>query len=319
MKLFLQKLFLFSLFLAILLCLSAYFLGKLVNKKEYYSIDKNLTSLLLGHSRTECAYDTKYMKGFVNLGQSAEPYFFTFIKMRKILEANPQIRFIFVEFSENYLQEKFMSDWTYGDDFFDYHFSRFGHIMNISEVRYLFKHNPTAVLKALPLSLRNCYEFSINKSNSFIEFAELGGFQSHSGSFIDSLNRINSQKVKELISKSDDIVLAEDNLAYLDSIVSYAKRCGVNVCLLRSPIYPTYKNAITERFFDSVYKNRFSSISLIDLSNFRLPDSAYLDYHHLNKFGAAKVSDRLSKVVANELNMNVTNFFTIHSRVQIFY
>ncbi len=89
------SIFIFSLFLALLafVLINRYF-GDFKSKKEFHII-------ILGHSHSECAYNDSLISGVANFSQSGESYFYTFFKTKKLIEQNPNINTVLIEFSNN--------------------------------------------------------------------------------------------------------------------------------------------------------------------------------------------------------------------------
>jgi hypothetical protein len=82
--------------------------------------------------------------------------------------------------------------------------------------------------------------------------------------------------------------------AYLDSIVDLVTDREVKLTVLNTPVHPRYAKEIPSGLIialDSVWREMESTpgVRLLDLSGLSLPDSMYLDFDHLNVFGARTV------------------------------
>lgn len=64
-------------------------------KKENYILDKPIQSVIFGHSHSQCPFNDSLLPGFLNLSQSGEGYFFSYFKIKKVLNVNPHIKSVF--------------------------------------------------------------------------------------------------------------------------------------------------------------------------------------------------------------------------------
>ena len=74
--------------------------------ENYYIVDKSKSILILGDSHTECAIDDSIVSKSVNLSKSADAYFYSFVKLRKFLKINSDIKTVILGISEKSLYKK---------------------------------------------------------------------------------------------------------------------------------------------------------------------------------------------------------------------
>lgn len=85
-----------------------------VRNNRFYKLNDSVTGIIIGHSHAEGAYIDSLLPNTVNMAQSGESYFYSYIKLRKLLEANNNIRRVMIEVTNNNL-EKEMDEWTFGE------------------------------------------------------------------------------------------------------------------------------------------------------------------------------------------------------------
>ncbi len=107
--------------------------------------DKNI--LILGDSNTESAINDTILDNSINLSHSADPFFYSFLKLRKILPANNHIDTVLLSFSPHNL---FKNDWTFNEKHIHSRFGQYYPLMTIEDIRFLSKGNLRAVLTSSP-------------------------------------------------------------------------------------------------------------------------------------------------------------------------
>lgn len=105
MKKFVSKSTLFFLITTLLLTASLIFSNLIIDKNFNYKLDSNIKCLILGHSHTEGAFNDSLISNAKNLSRGGEHYFYTYVKARKTIEANPQISTIFLELTNNQISK----------------------------------------------------------------------------------------------------------------------------------------------------------------------------------------------------------------------
>jgi len=108
MKRFLNTVLAFLLVLTIVLLVSALFYG---HYKKQYLQDKNLNlgvninTLIVGDSHAETSFDDKVILNSRNIAFHAEHYLFTYFKVKRIIEANPQIEKVILSYGPHNLSQ----------------------------------------------------------------------------------------------------------------------------------------------------------------------------------------------------------------------
>ena len=141
MKLFLKKSLLF------LLGLSFAYLTFFVSSHRYFRkhgdfrLSKDTTRIILGHSHPECAFNDALIPATRNLAQSGESSFFTYQKLRIVLEQNPQIDTVFLEYSNDMIPQN-RDSWIWGNEKLNKNLPLYAPFMKWEDYRLILKKNP---------------------------------------------------------------------------------------------------------------------------------------------------------------------------------
>ena len=86
MRRFIHKtLFLVSSFLALILLLII-FLSIIIEDRATFKLDQNITHIVMGHSHSETAINDSLTMNSTNVSESGEAYFYTYIKLKKLIQ-----------------------------------------------------------------------------------------------------------------------------------------------------------------------------------------------------------------------------------------
>ena len=112
---------------------------------EQYQFDASIENLLLGHSQPECALNDSIIEKSVNRCQGGEAYFYTYTKLKKLLEVNNQIKTVYLSFSNNQIGKE-MDKWTYGDIYILDKYPAYFYEMSKNDKFVLIKENFKSVI-----------------------------------------------------------------------------------------------------------------------------------------------------------------------------
>ncbi len=116
-----------------------------VKYKINYKLDDQIEYVVFGHSHSESSLNDSLINNLKNLSSSAESYFYTYIKVKKILSNNPQIHTVFVEFTNNNIDIK-MDEWTWGEEYLMARSPIYFPIMDKNDCEYIYSKNPDIFL-----------------------------------------------------------------------------------------------------------------------------------------------------------------------------
>lgn len=288
-KTFVFIIILFTVLLSIVLISSYY-----VNKKSNFKLSKDIHSIILGHSHPEMAYNDSLITGFKNLGHSAETFFYTYYKLKKVVSNNPQISTVYLEFSNNQI-EAVMNDWTWGKDYLSYRYPIYNAFIDLEGQELLISHNMETYLNSISLATSNNLQWLSKKDFKFLK--RMGGYEFTKRTDLDSLLATDfKQNPQYAYSKT---TLANENLKYAQKIVSFCKSNNLNLKLIRTPQHPSLPVLRNEERFQNVKDSLFGDIEFLDFNNFTLENDEFADLDHLNYKGARRFSKFFNDVIHN--------------------
>ena len=265
-----------------------------VGIESNFRLDKNVKYIVLGHSHPECAFNDSVIKNFKNLSQSGESYYYTYFKAREILKHNPSIETVFIEFTNNQIDES-MNNWIWEEKYMNYRYPIYSPFISLSDKMVLAKNNFSGYMNALSLSLKYNLNKLINRDFNYSEI--IGGYQCLGISKVDSLimNDRNS------IVNSHDNKISDVNLSYLEKTIEYCKNKGKNVFIIRSPQHKKYQGYSNEDFYQKIIRDRFKTVKYLDFAFFSLRNKEYADLEHLNYMGGKIFSIWFNEILAMDI------------------
>lgn len=274
--------------------------NRTMRNNAYVRINQNTKFIVLGHSHPEVSLNDSLIANFSNCASSAEPYFYTFSKAKKIMEQNKKIEVVFIEFSNNQIN-KVMDDWTWDKVHISGRYPRIAPFLDYEDHKLLLEKNPLGFLNALSLSLNRNLTNIVYKSYDYSSLRN--GYLKRGGSKVDSLLKA-SQRVGEINNCETNISL--ENIHYLEKIIKYCNENNKKVILIRCPVHKMNPSLCNEAVYKHYLTTTFSKTAYLDFKNFPLLDSEFNDLEHLNTLGANKFSvffdDLLKAGLLNQKN-----------------
>lgn len=170
MKKFLIKTTLFVLFGVVSSYGLLLLLHHLIQNDDFYKIDKETSVIIVGDSHPETAYNDSLIPGFQNFGQSSDSYFYTYLKTKKLVENNPQINTVLIEFNNGQILPT-INQSIWDDKHINSKFPKYSSVMDSEDYGLLIKHNLKGVLNGKALSINNDLElFQQIENPSFNDF-----------------------------------------------------------------------------------------------------------------------------------------------------
>jgi hypothetical protein len=256
----------------------------IMRRGQFYAVKPGTTAIILGHSQPECGLNDALIAHTQNFSMGGEAYLYTYRKMQKLLDENPQIRTVYVSFANNQVESE-MDGWTWeSKSMYDF-FSRYAYLMEAQDYKLLLRHNATTVLEGQAKSFREFLTFMATNRKNCLRNKNWGGYLYLERHKVDSL-----LKTDYLQKNRRKYSLSEVNIRYLRKMVSYARRRGVVVVLLRMPAHPLLPVLENEPQYQDIRRRYFSDIPYIDFMSFRATSKELGDFMHLNHFGATRFS-----------------------------
>ncbi|WP_116126270.1 hypothetical protein [Lewinella sp. IMCC34183] len=239
-----------------------------------WSLPDDTHVLFVGASHIAKGVNDSLYEGSANLALGSERYLFTYLKLERLLTANPQVDTVFLEFAPTDMHRNTDSKYYTANEMSLYLPLYFPYFSEEEWKLYGRTNAPTVatllvqkVLKDIPRSIRTYGRFNPSEKQ------------------FDS--RQDQHEIAEWLDRGHAI-----NYRYLNKIISLCEAEGVNLIFLYMPMFRP-SEFYDEEYYYATYRDQFSQIELLDYSDLELPDNFREDEHHLNKFGARFFTERL--------------------------
>lgn len=294
MSLFLKKVFFFISFLLVGFITFYIVSCQIINSTTTFNIDKGISKLIMGDSQAECSYNDLFIKNTLNIADSGESYFYTYFKLKKILEDNQQISKIYLEFSNNKMfhneEEKILT----GN-----YVSRFEHYASFIPMKehfFLLKKSGKSFLRPFLRTLNRNLTHLMKLENSYNN-RKFGGYLKLENSKVDYINK-HKDSLSKFFSKRNffnvDNYKNTYTYKYLQKTIQLCQQKKIKIILMRSPKNSCYLLINSEVEFQKQIL-QFKDVPFLDFKDFPLKDSDYRDCEHLNYEGAKKISTFFDK------------------------
>ena len=290
MKQFIKKIFVFTsipLICLIVGLLIIFYISKTID----YKFNKSINEIYIGDSHIQCAVNDSLLNNSKNVSTSSESFYFSYYKLKKLIEENKNIEKVYLGVSYHSLS-------NYYDDFISGEYSpsvspKYFYILPIKEQFKLIRWN----LKNLPAFIKGIFSISYRYLFKDVTF-DYGGY---SNNFTNSMalkpsmeKRLHFQYYKGKVLNN----FSEINLAYLTKIIALCKANEMDLVLLNTPLHPYFKSKIP-----IIYINKFNEIvnthklKVIDFSALSFSDSCFIpDGDHLSVKGACQLTKELLRI-----------------------
>lgn len=281
-KLLLKFSYLIIIFGFIPICINQY-----LKNNSYYRTDKSVSILFLGDSHVECAINDSMINHSINMASSADTYFYTYYKLQKLTDANPDIHTVIL----GYIDEFFLKaddEYTYGEEYMGNKYPKYSQLISLKDKLFLFYKRPGVFLIATRDAIKQDYILLFKKPEKIYLTLNWGGY-------LYLIRDKYSQDVAERkrpganYKSSDSPPISPLNLRYLKKIVNYCDSRKIKLILLRSPLSNLCKRDNYE--FSILLQNELKNVEYFDYSNFPMEDKDFADLSHLNYVGARKFSN----------------------------
>lgn len=278
--------------------------------RTYCPIPENVDTIILGDSHTETALDPDVIPNSINISLSSEHYFYTYYKIRYLLNACHNIEHVIVGFSYHNLGKRddiylfADSPGSRVDIMYERYFLIVGHngikkLMSFSKVYWAkllkykfgmsFQWDPVFLAKALLEEL------------TYTDYAFIGRFYKSKKSHVNS--EIISKTIQKhyYVADSKPQNFSETAISYFKRIVKLCTTRGIQLVIINTPLHPDYKNQIPENFLLkytqvlSQLLKTFPEVQYLDYSELKMPISYYGDADHVNYYGAEIVSAKIRR------------------------
>jgi hypothetical protein len=296
MRLFIRNLIVFGIF-SLVLFISIVFIERLIlNSQDHFELPKKDRYIFLGHSHAQMAINDSLIDSSLNLASAGEAYFYTFIKLNKILESNQDKKVIFLEYSNNNIVSE-MNNWIWDDIHILDRYRLYSSFTPYEEAKLLYSKNPKMALLCDVRSVVNNVYYIFNLKN-IASNKKMGGYiylvRDKTDSLLQAMT-INHDKIQT------DSNISNTNIKYLVKIIEMCRKNGNQIFLVRIPLHPKYQRLGNESRYRDILNHELGDVDFLDFKDYHLKDSDYGDLEHLNYRGAKKYSLFFNKLLKSGL------------------
>ena len=284
MKKFLISIMAFFVVAFVVLSATDFFLSYKIRSNAIFKIKETTSIIVLGSSHSACSFDDRYVDNLENFSRSGESYCYTYIKLKKMLEANPGIKTIIVEFSNPFIYDS--KEWLWSDKYIQYHYITFAPFFTFDDNKILFKGHLKSLIGAYPFFIKFAIKKVLKKEYEYAY--SYGGHESR--------NEIITKNVQPDFQEGE---ISRVNLVFLDKIVDYCMHSNVKLMFIRSPLHPDYIYWKNELQFQQIRESRYGNIPFLDFGNYYIDDEYFADYQHLNQKGSELFSKAINDTLKN--------------------
>lgn len=284
MKKFLISIIVFFVVAFVILMATDFFLSYKIRSNAVFKIKDTTSIIVLGSSHSACSFDDRYVGKLENFSRSGESYCYTYIKLKKLLSANPGIKTVIVEFSNPFIYDS--DEWLWSDKYIQYHYITFAPFFTFDDNKILFNGHLKSLIGAYPFFIKFAIKKVLKKEYEYAY--SYGGHEVR--------NEVITKSVQPDLQECE---ISRVNLVFLDKIVNYCELSNVKLIFVRSPLHPDYIYWKNELQFQQIRNDRYGNISFIDFGNYINNDEYFADYQHLNQKGSELFSKAINDTLKN--------------------
>jgi hypothetical protein len=290
MKPFLKNIFTFSIFPLICLLIgivSTYY----ISTKIDYRLNPAITDLYMGDSHIECAVNDSLLKTSKNISTASESFYFTFYKLKKIVEENKKIENVYLGFSYHSLS-------NYYDKFISGEYSssispKYFHTLPVKEQIRLIYWN----FKNLSSFIKDLGKINYKYLSDGTTFS-FGGYLNNFYNTVPLKTSMEKRLQFQFYTDKKLNDFSDINLLYLTKIINICKINKINLLILNTPLHAYYESKIPENYIDKYNEIvKLNNLKVINFKDLSFSDSCFIpDGDHLSVKGAYQVTNELLRI-----------------------
>jgi hypothetical protein len=276
-----------------------------------FKLDDSITVLAAGDSHIEACVDPGVLHHAASIARATENYFYTYYKLRRFVQCNPNISTVILGFSWHNFPREYQESFLTGhraSTLRDYY------LLLDREGKDRLRTWTSAFLVpwmrfefGIPLQIYDGYLLQWRSTGAVMSRDELefvGGHIPSAVSKVDMKQIRRKWRVYYGSHPGPGSDISPYMMEYLRKILTLCAQRNIRVVLLNGPVTPLYAEGVPARAvadLDSirtVLTSEFTNTEYYDCSGYELPQEYFLDGDHVNSKGAAVimryVAERLS-------------------------
>ena len=201
-------------------------------KSEQIIIPENKNILILGDSNSQCAINDSIFNSTINISSSSDSYFYSYLKLNKILSSNQKIDTVILSFSPHNI---FDNGWLFNKSHIYSRLPIYYPLMGWDDIKYLYKGNVKAFYSSISLVIKQSGKNFVKKVLRR-RFAFEGGFLSLERDILKEVQEklINGEKLP-FFKIPQSFKIAENEILYLNKIITSCNKNKLKLYLVNLP------------------------------------------------------------------------------------
>ncbi|MGY6521475.1 MAG: hypothetical protein ACXIUD_07095 [Mongoliitalea sp.] len=257
----------------------AYFL----KSKKPFEIPEGTKLLIIGNSQPEAAFNDELIENSYNFAKEAEPYFYTYIKLRGLLDQPHAIERVFIQVSPwEFTSER--DSWVWGKSNLQSMYWKFFLHFNGQEYGLLWSKSWDNLLNVhLFQSLTRLYKRVVLADPVSVR-ADYGGYVAWPETDLALGESV--PELEELNYESNNV-----HIAYLEKIVYLLQKEGIAIYFTQTPLHASVRDLYDSQQLLEALPVLMKDIPYLDFSGFPVDSKYFSDEFHLNAAGATLFSE----------------------------
>lgn len=235
-------------------------------KTKTFRVDNTIEEVFMGDSHVRYAVSDSLLNHSANMANSSESTYFSYYKLKQLLQSNPNIKTVYLGFSYHNISA-YYDQYTYGR----YSVApTYFYLLPIKEQLQMIKWS----FKRLPSFLFNILKSGTKSWMNKITFQ--GGFDNPFTNVSARETTMNERLNFQYYEDGKLHSFSHLNLAYFDNIIALCNERNVKLIILNTPLHPYYLQKVPTKFvnkYDSLISSK--NIAIMDLSQLELADHCF--------------------------------------------
>jgi hypothetical protein len=270
------------------------FSNSVENNLTQYKLPKNTEVLFIGDSHLEQAIDDNLLKNSINLGASSESFYYSYYKLKSILDKPNAIKTVYLNIGYHSLSN-YYNRFIYGDESVAIS-SNYFFLLPIKEQAKLIYHNRNKLASLTKTVIKQGVAIIKDPTTANFHGCFNNTFSETKANIANMNDRLDYQFYKQTKTLYRH---STTNETALHDIITLCNNKNIELIALSTPIHKYFYNKIPP-FFKNKFKETVqkTNLKLIDLSHIQLQEDDYLpDGDHVSKKGAGKTTLFLKNLI----------------------